>query len=239
MYNTYEEDDDPTLEDSHKKKYVVDGENHFLDILDIAGNDSYSHLYQKWFGWADAFVYVYSVTSTYSFDMLPHYRDEIAKIKGTKEFPAVLVATQIDDEDNTQITSKEGRSIAYTYRCPFIEVSSKTGQNIESIFQEIVREMIQWRESRALAELETPPAKRKKSKDPTTIAITAKANITGEITLKGPFKPFKGKKCGAAVQDGVLYFFKSEKDIPLGTAIYAINLLTCNVKMAMGPASKK
>lgn len=46
-----------------------------------------------------------------------------------------------------QITAKEGLSVAYRYKCPFLEVSSKTGENIDQVFQNIVREI---RKSRAI-----------------------------------------------------------------------------------------
>jgi hypothetical protein len=94
----------------------------------------------------------------------------MAKVKGTKEFPVVLVANQSTDlppslshyrvlcvlcvsrppieliaaegeEAGWEITSKEGRSIAYTYRCPFVEASAKTGLGVDSIFSNIVKEI--------------------------------------------------------------------------------------------------
>jgi hypothetical protein len=101
----------------------------------------------------------------------------MAKVKGTKEFPVVLVANQSTylsrpaqshsrvlcalcvsrprsppsqsielfaaegEEAGWEITSKEGRSIAYTYRCPFVEASAKTGLGVDSIFSNIVKEI--------------------------------------------------------------------------------------------------
>jgi hypothetical protein len=87
----------------------------------------------------------------------------MAKVKGTKEFPVVLVSNQSThttgartrccelkadgrvsaegEESSWEITSKEGRSIAYTYRCPFVEASAKTGLGVDSIFSNIVKEI--------------------------------------------------------------------------------------------------
>lgn len=45
------------------------------------------------------------------------------------------------EEAGWEITSKEGRSIAYTYRCPFVEASAKTGLGVDSIFSNIVKEI--------------------------------------------------------------------------------------------------
>lgn len=46
----------------------------------------------------------------YSFDFVNHLFEEIEKIKKRKDFPAVLVGTQSDQEENRRITYKEGLS---------------------------------------------------------------------------------------------------------------------------------
>src|SRR5690242_10273325 len=51
----------------------------------------------QWFGSSEGFVCVYSVTSTYSFDAVPHFVEAIEKVTKVKGFPMVLVATQSGD----------------------------------------------------------------------------------------------------------------------------------------------
>ena len=82
---------------------------------------------KKWFEPTDVFVLVYNITSTYSFDAIPHFYESILKARKGKPFPMVLAATGADLENKREITTKEGASVAYKYKCPFHEVSSLSG----------------------------------------------------------------------------------------------------------------
>ncbi len=42
-------------------------------------------------------------------------------------------------EANHVVTEKEGRSVAYRFRCPFVEVSAKTGKKVDEVFQSVVK----------------------------------------------------------------------------------------------------
>ncbi len=55
--------------------------------------------------------------------------------------PRIELIAAEGEEAGWEITSKEGRSIAYTYRCPFVEASAKTGLGVDSIFSNIVKEI--------------------------------------------------------------------------------------------------
>lgn len=46
-----------------------------------------------------------------------------------------------DDESARQVTTKEGLSIGYRYKCPFIEVSAKTGVNVNEAFELLANEV--------------------------------------------------------------------------------------------------
>jgi hypothetical protein len=50
-----------------------------------------------------------------------------------------------DEDEKRSITQKEGMSIAYRYKCPFVEVSAKTGENVDALFTSIVQEAIRYR----------------------------------------------------------------------------------------------
>lgn len=45
------------------------------------------------------------------------------------------------EDKHRAVTTKEGLSVAYRYKCGFVEASSKSGENVDEIFQEIVREI--------------------------------------------------------------------------------------------------
>jgi small GTP-binding protein len=239
----YEEDDDPTLEDSHKKSMIVDGEQVELDILDTGGAEEYAYHYKEWFSWADGFVLVYNCHSAYTFDMIPRYREEMIKIRGTKEFPVLLVATQTETPEETwEITTKEGRSVAYTYRCPFLEASAKAGKGVNAIFEEIIREIKDKRKAQAIEDLSSPKKKKSPggSKAQRPAVVLEDPKKTGTILMKASAKPFKSwKKVWITLKDGVLYIYKKEKDYLESVPTTAVSLLTCTVKMTPGQKKLK
>jgi len=88
---------------------MVDGMKTTLKILDTSGNEDYiAARGPEWFSKKDGFVFVYSVTDKYSFQMIPLIFEEIAKVNNTKEFPIVLVGTQVDRERRV-VTRKNGK----------------------------------------------------------------------------------------------------------------------------------
>ena len=127
------------------------GKSSFLNFFNV-------FIVKKWFGSVDGFIVVYSVGSTRSFDSIQNFLEGIKKIRKTNRFPMIIVGTQgnfvfvvFNDisadlpEQSHLVTEKEGRSVAYRYRCPFIEVSAKTGKNVDKMFQSVVREIRQYK----------------------------------------------------------------------------------------------
>eukprot|EP01118_Nematostelium_gracile_P012126 TRINITY_DN4389_c0_g1_i2.p1 TRINITY_DN4389_c0_g1~~TRINITY_DN4389_c0_g1_i2.p1 ORF type:complete len:130 (+),score=13.47 TRINITY_DN4389_c0_g1_i2:304-693(+) len=95
LYDTYEEVDDPTVEDRYtKSNFVVDSEPCKLEILDTSGNDVYASLYKKWYEASEAFICMFSITSTASFDQMMVLIERVQSIKHCDYFPLVIVATQ-------------------------------------------------------------------------------------------------------------------------------------------------
>ncbi len=96
---------------------------------------------------------VYSVASQSSFDALPKMINQVQGGKKQKKFPMILVATQgnpsssshiVADCTKREVTEKEGRSLAFKYSCPYLEVSAKTGYNIPLIFSTVVQQITKY-----------------------------------------------------------------------------------------------
>ncbi len=47
----------------------------------------------------------------------------------------------MDLTEQRQVITKEGMSVAYRWRCPFVEVSSKTKENVSVAFEMLIREI--------------------------------------------------------------------------------------------------
>ena len=49
-----------------------------------------------------------------------------------RPLPFLLAGTCIDHADERQVSTKQGNALAEEFHAPFIEISSKTGENLQS-----------------------------------------------------------------------------------------------------------
>eukprot|EP01121_Diplochlamys_sp_Union-15-3_P013892 TRINITY_DN4375_c0_g2_i2.p1 TRINITY_DN4375_c0_g2~~TRINITY_DN4375_c0_g2_i2.p1 ORF type:complete len:186 (-),score=40.71 TRINITY_DN4375_c0_g2_i2:34-591(-) len=141
VQNFFVEVYDPTVEDSYRKRLLIDDEALVLDILDTAGQEEYSSMRDQYMRTGQGFLVTYSITSRPSFDEVQQLKDLILRVKDKDKVPLVLVGNKADLEAERQVTSAEGQERAKNYGCPFFETSAKTRLNVENGFFELVREI--------------------------------------------------------------------------------------------------
>lgn len=137
---------DPTIEDSYRKQYMVDGLTYMLDLLDTAGQEEYSAMRDQYMRTGDGFMCVFALNSRQSFDELNMF---IEQIKRTKEgcyncdldhIPLLIVGNKCDIESHERkITTQEGIDFACSCNTKYMETSAKTRYNIDDAFSEMVR----------------------------------------------------------------------------------------------------
>ncbi|OZJ02171.1 Ras-like protein 1, partial [Bifiguratus adelaidae] len=132
---------DPTIEDSYRKQCVIDGETALLDVLDTAGQEEYSAMREQYMRNGEGFLLVYSITSRNSFDEISTFYQQIRRVKDRDFFPMVLIANKCDLEQDRQVSSQEGRDLAKSFGCTFIETSAKQRINVDEAFYNVVREI--------------------------------------------------------------------------------------------------
>jgi GTPase KRas protein len=133
------EEYDPTIEDSYRKQAVIDDQNALLDILDTAGQEEYSSMQDQWMREGKGFLLVYSITSRSTFDEISVFKEKILRAKDMDSVPMVLVGNKCDMEDEREVQADEGKQLAETWGCPFLECSAKSKINNEECFFEVVR----------------------------------------------------------------------------------------------------
>lgn len=140
----------PTIEDCYRKTCAVDQKAAFLDILDTAGQEEYSALRDQWVREGRAFLLVYSVASRQTFEEIPQFRDRILLVNEDEVVPMVLVGNKCDLDEDRQISTEEGATLAQDYGgIPFIECSALKSLNCEEVFYDAVREIRKMDDSQA------------------------------------------------------------------------------------------
>ncbi|XP_064638863.1 ras-related protein Rap-2a-like [Lineus longissimus] len=138
---TFVEKYDPTIEDFYRKEIEVDNAPSVLEILDTAGTEQFASMRDLYIKNGQGFVIVYSITSLQTFQDIKTMKDQIVRVKGIEKVPVVLVGNKSDLDQQREVSTEEGLSLAHLWGCPFVEASAKNTQNVNEVFIEIVREM--------------------------------------------------------------------------------------------------
>lgn len=137
---------DPTIEDAYTTYKEIDGKAVIMDIMDTAGQEEYSALRDLYIKNSEAFVLVYSIASSKSWDHLPKL---ISKMREMRQYtpPFVLVGNKADLIEEREVRKEDvEKFIVENGIKNHLEVSAKTGQNVTEIFSVLIRATNEWRE---------------------------------------------------------------------------------------------
>jgi len=129
---------DPTIEDRYQKVIEYQSIPCVLEILDTAGQETFSAMRELYMKNGEGFVLVYSITSQRSLEDLDPIRQGIIRHKNSSNVPMVLVGNKCDLVKKREVDTKEGKELAKSYGCPFLESSAKTDENIQEIFYSLI-----------------------------------------------------------------------------------------------------
>jgi small GTP-binding protein len=88
------------------------------------------------------FVLVYSVTALSTFNEIPHFVDQILNYRDGQNAPMVLVGNKVDLQHQRVVTPNQGEQLARQLNCPYFETSAMTKHNVDAIFYDLVRQII-------------------------------------------------------------------------------------------------
>jgi len=129
---------DPTIEDRYQKVINYKTVPCVLEILDTAGQETFSAMRELYMKNGEGFVLVYSITSLRSFEDLDVIRQGIIRHKNKSNVPMVLVGNKSDLERKREVDMNRGKDLAKSYGCPFVETSAKRNQNIDKLFFSLI-----------------------------------------------------------------------------------------------------
>jgi small GTP-binding protein len=122
------------------KQLEVHGNPLKLTIWDLGGQPRFYDVVGDYFNGTKHAIAVYDANRRYTLDRLD---DWITRLKeASPEAEILIVGNKIDTrEDGMGVSIQEGRSFATKYGADCIEVSAKTGENVDELFDTVARNL--------------------------------------------------------------------------------------------------
>jgi Ras-related protein Rab-2A len=116
----------------------VDGKDIKLQIWDTAGQESFRSITRSYYRGASGAILVYDVTRRESFTHLTSWLSDASEF-GNPDMSVMLVGNKCDLDSRRTVSTEEGIKFAKDHNLLFLEVSAKTGHNVDSTFEETAR----------------------------------------------------------------------------------------------------
>lgn len=93
----------------------------------------------------EGFLLLYDVTNPDSFNKVTFIANDLRTARGEEPEPIIfLVANKCDLENERKVTREQGSDLAANFKWSYWETSAKTGQNVEEMFEFLVRLVHLW-----------------------------------------------------------------------------------------------
>ena len=134
-----------TIEDLHSKDYKIGSSTLRLSVVDTAGDLSFPAMRQLSISTANAFLLIYSVTESHSFEQVKQLFYEIKESKSNfDEVPLVIVGNKKDRHNMREVFQEEVEEFISSegWAAGFIEISALKSVQILEVLQKLI---LQWR----------------------------------------------------------------------------------------------
>ncbi|OHT11769.1 small GTP-binding protein [Tritrichomonas foetus] len=132
---SFDEDSMPTLGASYTSKLIpVDDKEIRLQIWDTAGQERYRGMTPMYYRGAHAALIIYSITDESTFLEVDSWLTSL-KDNASQNVMLFLAGNKIDNDDQRQVSPESGQAKATEIGAYFFEVSAKTGNGVEEMFQ--------------------------------------------------------------------------------------------------------
>ena len=145
--NTFNDSNTSTCGVDVKHKYVSCDNNKIrLDIWDTAGQERFRGLAKNYFRGAHGFILVYDITNKESFIKLKGWiKDAKEKINKEDSYKIMVVGNKKDCENDRAVEYNNLKQFGEDNKVIFSEVSAKTGEGIDKLFNDFVHELLKYR----------------------------------------------------------------------------------------------
>jgi small GTP-binding protein len=132
-----------TIDDLYTQEYDIQGTNYKVDFQDTAGNDQFPAMRRLSISTAHAFILVYSITDSSTFDEITQLWEHIKEERSNyQDLPCVIVGTRLDMENDRQVEKFDALNWVYNvaFTGGFVEVSAKTDEGIKEVFKSLLEQ---------------------------------------------------------------------------------------------------
>jgi small GTP-binding protein len=134
----------PTLGvDITTRKIHVDDNQVKLILVDTAGQEFFGKLRPSYYRGASACLIMFALNDKKSFDTVPDWLAEFRKHIPDTSIPIALAGNKKDLEEERQISSDEGKSMAESHGMTYKETSAKLGgSEIDDVFHGLTKQVL-------------------------------------------------------------------------------------------------
>ncbi|KAL4488790.1 hypothetical protein ABPG72_016443 [Tetrahymena utriculariae] len=112
-----------------------------IQIWDTAGQESFRSITRSYYKGAIGAVVVFDITKRSSFDNLPKWLHDI-KEQGKEDTFVLIVGNKFDQMLHRKVSQQEASEFAEQQGYNYVEVSAKSGDNVNKIFNTMAQEIL-------------------------------------------------------------------------------------------------
>jgi len=127
-------------EDFKTRKLELDAKQVKLQIWDTAGQERFRTITSSYYRGAHGIIVVYDVTDQVSFNNVKQWMQEIERY-ACENVTRLLVGNKNDLGTKKVVDGVTAKELAESFGISFLEVSAKTGQNVDEVFNQLARDI--------------------------------------------------------------------------------------------------
>ncbi len=113
---------------------IINEKNVRLHIWDTAGQERFNSIVQCYYREAHGAFICFALNRRYTFDKVENHINDIINYNDDKIIEYILVGTHLDKTSERKVEKEEAQKLAKKYNMKYIEISSKTGENVDKCF---------------------------------------------------------------------------------------------------------